>query len=159
MRKNSAAMERLTAALEKFGVLLATMPKAEQAAGKEEAAALAPVAAKEPEALAPAPAPVATKEPEAPAPAPEVKAEPAPAPVAPAPAPVAEPAAPAPAQAPVDLADVRHRTQRIAADNEEARRILREKVHALGVRRISDLTGDALRAYAAKLSELEAKAE
>ena len=144
MRKNSAAMERLTAALEKFGVLLATMPKAEQAAGKEEAAALAPVAAKEPEA---------------PAPAPEVKAEPAPAPVAPAPAPVAEPAAPAPAQAPVDLADVRHRTQRIAADNEEARRILRETVHALGVRRISDLTGDALRAYAAKLSELEAKAE
>ena len=144
MRKNSAAMERLTAALEKFGVLLATMPKAEQAAGKEEAAALAPVAAKEPEA---------------PAPAPEVKAEPAPALVAPAPAPVAEPAAPAPAQAPVDLADVRHRTQRIAADNEEARRILRETVHALGVRRISDLTGDALRAYAAKLSELEAKAE
>ena len=143
MRKNSAAMERLTAALEKFGVLLATMPKAEQAAN-EQAAALAPVAAKEPEA---------------PAPAPEVKAEPAPAPVAPAPAPVAEPAAPAPAQAPVDLADVRHRTQRIAADNEEARRILRETVHALGVRRISDLTGDALRAYAAKLSELEAKAE
>ena len=144
MRKNSAAMERLTAALEKFGVLLATMPKAEQAAGKEEAAALAPVAAKEPEA---------------PAPAPEVKAEPAPALVAAAPAAVAEPAAPAPAQAPVDLADVRHRTQRIAADNEEARRILRETVHALGVRRISDLTGDALRAYAAKLSELEAKAE
>ena len=29
MRKNSAAMERLTAALEKFWVLLVTMPKAE----------------------------------------------------------------------------------------------------------------------------------
>ena len=144
MRKNSAAMERLTAALEKLGVLLATMPKAEQAAN-EQAAVLTPEAA-----------PAKSH-----APAPEVKAEPAPAPVAPAPAPapVAEPAAPAPAQAPVDLADVRHRTQRIAADNEEARRILRETVHALGVRRISDLTGDALRAYAAKLSELEAKAE
>ena len=141
LRKNSAAMERLTEALEKFGILFSSAARAEQAAN-EQAAVLAPVAAKEPEA---------------PAPAPEVKAEPAPAPVAPAP--VAEPAAPAPAQAPVDLADVRHRTQRIAADNEEARRILRETVHALGVRRISDLTGDALRVYAAKLSELEAKAE
>lgn len=142
MRKNSAAMERLTAALEKFGVLLATMPKAEQAAN-EQAAVLTPEAA-----------PAKSH-----APAPEVKAEPAPAPVAPAPAPVAEPAAPAPAQAPVDLADVRHRTQRIASDNEEARRILRETVHSLGVRRISDLTGDALRAYAEKLAELEAKAK
>ena len=144
LRKNSAAMERLTAALEKFGVLFSSAARAEQAAN-EQAAALTPEAASA----------------KAPAPAPEVKAEPAPAPVAPAPAPVAEPAAPAPApaQAPVDLADVRHRTQRIAADNEEARRILRETVHALGVRRISDLTGDALRAYAAKLSQLEAKAE
>lgn len=145
MRKNSAAMERLTAALEKLGVMLSSAARAEQAANEQAAV----------------PAPVAAKEPEAPAPATEVKAEPAPAPVAPAPAPVAEPAAPGPGKALtlVDLEDVRHRTQRIAADNEEARRILREKVHALGVRRISDLTGDALRAYAAKLSELEAKAE
>jgi len=64
---------------------------------------------------------------------------------------------PAAISATPDMNDIRHRTQRIASEHEEARTELRNLVHSLGVRRIPDLRGEALGVYAAALARLEKK--